>query len=107
MDKKIEFLLLNAVSKDGNIKFLRKQGLKPLHLSKFIEELKTSNLLVDSNSGLSLSPLGVEVLDSLKKELSASSENNLLILPAFGEIIDKISINDIYLPSADDVHLLD
>jgi hypothetical protein len=106
MDKKIEFAILNAIHTKKGLTFFYNQGYKPLHFAMFLKELKLSGLVISDINGLSLSELGFKTLNSLKKEFSHTSHNNLPILPAFGEKIEKINENDIYLPNSDDVNLL-
>ncbi|WP_270597934.1 hypothetical protein [Enterococcus asini] len=95
--EQISFSILRTVKANANIEILINDEFSYFDLMEALEDLKRNQLLRDYLGKLELTKYGMEELNGLEATMKIGNVGNLII-PDFRYFIDKIDINDVYLP---------
>lgn len=95
--EQISFSILRTIKANANIEILINDEFTYFDLMKAIEDLKRNQLLRDYLGKLELTKHGMEELINLEATMEIGNVGNLII-PDFRYFIEKIGVNDVYLP---------
>ncbi|MGX7200600.1 hypothetical protein ACWOEH_12245 [Enterococcus nangangensis] len=89
--------ILRVIRNNLNVNFLINDEFSYSDLMKVINDLKKNGLIRDFLGKLELTSIGLSELNRLEQELKFGNIEKLII-PDYKYFIDKIGVNDVYLP---------
>lgn len=95
--ERISYSVLRVVKANANIQILVNDKFSYFDLMKTINDLKNNGLLRDYLGELELTQHGKDELEILENNFRLGNVGKMII-PDFRYFIDKIGINDVYLP---------
>lgn len=93
----INYGVLRVIDSNANVSILLSENFSYFNLMKTLNHLKNNALLRDYSGVLELTDHGKDELIKLERKLEMGNVSKLVI-PDFKYIIDKIDIDDVYLP---------
>lgn len=95
--QQISYSILRVVKSNANIEILINDDFSYFDLMRSIDNLKKNQLLRDYLGKIELTKYGMEELTRLETSMGIGNVGNMII-PDYRYHIDKIGINDVYLP---------
>lgn len=96
-------LLLQLINAGANVDALLRRGLQYIQIADLIFEAKSREFVVDSDTNLALTPLGLEKIRDGKTLLNIKGN---WISPLDEFRIERIAIDEVYIPNWQTMHLI-
>ncbi len=105
-ERKFKSYVLKLVDKDGNVEPLLDLGYNYAEIADIIENLISTGLVINDNGILSLSENGISFINNESKD-SNKKHKQIWIEPEHHSRIDKLKLNEVYLPELEELWMFD